>query len=301
MTRAALIAQTPDMQDKTMRPDPQWLDAQYDNRRRVPDFAQHFAHWRAASVRAREQLSGRLDVGYLAGSDVTLDLFAPRRAEAPVLVFIHGGYWRSLDKADHSFVAVPFVQAGAMVVVPNYQLCPAVTIETIALQTAQALAWVHRHAAQHGGDAARCVVVGHSAGGHLAAMLLACDGKRLGADLPARLVQRAVSISGLFDLEPLRQTPFLQGDLQLTLAQVRRCSPAGYAAPRGASLHAVVGALESDEFLRQNRLVRERWGTAVVPVCETLPGRNHFTVLDDLVDPHALLHGRVLRLLGLMQ
>jgi len=279
--------------------DPAWFDLQYDNRRRVPTFAQHIERWREASALARAQQVCHLDIAFTPDGAVSLDVFPAARPGAPVLVFIHGGYWRSLDKADFSFVAAPFVAAGAMVVVPNYSLCPAVAVDTIALQTAHAMAWVHRHAARFGGDVSRCVVAGHSAGGHLAAMLLACDGRRLASDLPSRLVRRAVSVSGLYDLAPLAQAPSLQVDLRLTPEVVARASPARFAAPAGAELCSVVGALESEEFLRHNRLIRERWGPAVVPVCEELPGRDHFSVLDELVDPQASLHRRVTNWLSL--
>lgn len=274
-------------------PDPAWLELQYDNRRRVPAFAQHIERWRRDSARARESLACRVDIPFVDGVALGLDVFPAARLNAPVLVFIHGGYWRTLDKSDFSFVASPFVAAGAMVVVPNYDLCPAVTIDTIALQMAHALAWVHRHAGDYGGDAADPVVVGHSAGGHLAAMLLACDGRRLAPDLPRRLTRRALSISGLYELAPIAATPSLQTDLRLTPAVVARASPAVFPAPTQACLHTVVGALESDEFLRHNRLIRARWGASVVPVCEEIAGRDHFTVLDELVDPQAVLHRRV--------
>jgi arylformamidase len=215
-----------------------------------------------------------------------------------VLVFIHGGWWRALDKSDHSFVAPSFVQAGAMVVVPNYSLCPAVTIEQIALQTTRALAWACRHARRFGGDPGRIIVAGHSAGGHLAAMLLACRWQTVASDLPQRLVQGALSMSGVFDLAPIRQTPFLAADLRLTPAAVRRLSPAGFPPPQGP-LAALVGGLESEEFIRQNQLIRDRWGGGAVPVCEVLPGLNHFTVMHDLVDPAGRAHAHALRLLGL--
>jgi arylformamidase len=163
------------------------------------------------------------------------------------------------------------------------------------LQSAYALAWVQRNAARYGANAARVVVVGHSAGGHLAAMLLACDGQRLAPDLPPRLVSRAVSISGLYDLAPLAAAPSLQVDLRLTSDVIARASPARFAAPAGARLVSVVGALESEEFLRQNRLIRERWGSDAVPVCEELPGRNHFSVLDELVESQGSAHRRVVQ------
>jgi arylformamidase len=185
-----------------------------------------------------------------------------------------------------------------MVVVPNYALCPAVTIEQIALQTTRALAWAARNASRYGGDPRRIVVVGHSAGGHLAAMLLACRWKQVGTDLPQRLVGAAMSISGLYDLAPLRQAPFLQADLRLTPASAQRLSPAFFPRPAGP-LVTVVGGLESAEFLRQNQLIRDRWGAASVPVCEALPGLNHFTVLHDLVDPAGRAYGHAQRLLNL--
>jgi len=227
-----------------------------------------------------------------------LDIFPaqckPGAPLAPVLVFIHGGYWRSLDKADHSFLAPAFVKQGACVVVPNYALCPAVTIPDITLQMVQALAWVYRHIGVHGGDRRRITLVGHSAGGHLAAMLLACQWPAVAADLPPDLVKNALSISGVFDLEPLRHTPFVADSLRLTPAQVKKASPALLPAPplrdgRGA-LFSVAGGNESSEFLRQNQLIQQAWSPQVVPVAEALPGLNHFSVLEALVQPRHRLN-----------
>jgi arylformamidase len=173
--------------------DPQWLDGQYNNRARVADYARFLERWTQASALSRERLSRRLDVRYGPGPAETLDVFPTHRAGAPVFVFIHGGYWRALDKSDVSFIAPSFVADGAMVVVPNYALCPAVTIDTIALQLTRAIEWVWRHAALYGGDPKRIVVAGHSAGGHLAALLLACRWQQVAADLPPRLPARCRS------------------------------------------------------------------------------------------------------------
>ena len=285
--------------------DTAWYDNQYNNRQRVPDFAKFLERWAKASVLTRKKLRPRVDLAYGASAAEKLDVFAAAtgplnvpRSAAPVLVFIHGGYWRSLDKAEHSFIAPAFVQAGAAVVVINYGLCPAVTMTEIALQCSQALTWVWRNAASFGGNPDHIVLAGHSAGAHLAAMLMACDWTKVGADLPPDLVRGAVGISGLYDLALLQQTPFLQADLRLTASDVPRLSPAGFAAPAGP-FHALVGADESEEFVRQNQLIRDRWGARAVPVCETLPGHHHFSVLSDLVNPTGLSHGHALRLLGL--
>lgn len=282
------------------RHDPAWLEAQYDNRARVAEHAAALARWAEASALARRgSPQAQLDLAYGEGAGERLDVFPVAQANAPVLLYFHGGYWRALDKSDFSFVAPAFNAQGALVVVPNYALCPAVTIEQIVLQVAQAVVWVWRNAAGLGGDPSRIALVGHSAGGHLATMLLSCRWKELADDLPLQPLAGAMSISGLYDLEPLRHTPFLQTDLRLTPASVARLSPAFFPRPKSGRLYAAVGLNESDEFLRQNRLIRDVWGPTAVPVCETIPSSNHFTVLNSLVDPAGRLHDLALRLLSL--
>jgi arylformamidase len=281
-----------------VRPEPAWLDAQYNNRARIADHARFFERWAEASTLSRQRSDCALDLPYGDTPAERLDVFHTAAAQAPVLVFIHGGWWRALDKADHSFIAPSFNADGAMVVVPNYSLCPAATIEQITLQMVRALNWVWRHAAAHGGDPRRIVVAGHSAGAHLAAMLLSCRWKDTGADMPAQVVSGALAISGVYDLEPIRQTPFLQADLRLTPASVKRLSPAFFPRPR-AKLYAVAGADESEEFLRQNELIRDVWGPTSVPVCERLAGHHHLSILNSLADPAGRLHELGLRLLDL--
>lgn len=283
------------------RSDPAWLDAQYNARASIPDHAAIFERWTAASAVAREGSAAHLDLRYGDGDGETLDVFpaATGSASAPVLVFIHGGYWRSRDKSEFSFIAPSFNAEGVMVVMPNYALAPAVSVEHITLQTTRALAWTWRNAARFGGDPGRIAVVGHSAGGHLVAMLLSCRWKQVADDLPAQLLTGGLSISGLFDLEPLRHTTFLQPDLRLTPASVARLSPAFFPRPRTAPLYSVAGGDESAEFIRQARLIRDVWGPTAVPVCETVSGANHLTVLTGLADPAGRLHELSLRLLGL--
>ncbi len=280
--------------------DPAWLDAEYNNRVRVADSMAQLAKWAQASALARERSPRKvLDVRYGDGPKETLDVFPAVAPNAPVLIYLHGGYWRALDKSDFSFVAPSFVADGAMVVAPNYALCPAVTIEEIALQMVKAVAWTWRHAADHGGDPNRMALVGHSAGAHLAAMLLSCRWKQVDDSLPLSPVAGALAISGLYDLEPIRRTAFLQDDLRLTPTQVNRLSPAFFPRPKVGKLYAVVGADESGEFIRHNQLIRDQWGPTAVPVCETVPGKNHFSVLESLADPKGRLHDLALRLVDL--
>ena len=281
------------------RHSPSWYDAEYNNRARIPDHRVILQRWSDDSAQARARLGGALDVAYGDDPSERLDIFSPARGDAPILVYLHGGYWRALDKRDQSFVAPPFVAAGALTVLPNYALCPAIGIEHIARQLVRALSWIHRHARAIGGDPERICVAGHSAGGHLATLLLACRWRAVAADLPDGLVRAAVSVSGVYELEPLRHAPFLAPDLRLSTASARRLSPAAMPAPRGR-LVTVVGADESSEFRRQAALISQAWGDAVV-AAETVAGRHHMDVLDELVDPEAVTHRWALALLGLAE
>ena len=283
-----------------MKRSPAWYDQQYNARAAIPDGLAILQGWAERSAHTRQSRPCVLDVPYSVqgASDLSerLDIFRPsepratsQRSEstAPVLIHIHGGYWRALDKKDQSFVAEPFCDAGALVLVPNYALCPQVSMAHIVMQMVRAVEWAHRHAAEYGGDAHRIVVTGHSAGGHLAALMMACDWPRLAADLPADVVKTAVPVSGLFELEPLRHAPFLAPDLRLDAAEALRLSPAAMrlGAPRKGSVQAFVGGLESAEFHRQGQALRKAWGAQVVSRCEAVPGCHHLSVLDALVNP----------------
>ena len=277
--------------------DSAWLDRMYNNRERVPEHPEFFRRWTASSQDAMRSQPRELDIRYGGGTREHLDIFPTEHGDAPVLFFIHGGYWRALDKRDHAFIAPPFTKEGACVVIPNYALCPAVTIPDIVMQMVRALAWTWRNIARHGGDPNRITVAGHSAGGHLAAMMQACVWPALARDLPANLVKGSLSVSGLHDLDAIMHTPYLQTSLHLTTEQVRKASPALLPAPTQGRLNVVYGGDESEEYSRQARVIREAWGKERVPVCESLPGLNHFSVLDSLVEPGHRLNGLALQLL----
>lgn len=276
---------------------PAWYDAQYHTRAAIPDHPAILREWSERSAAARAAGPLRADLAYGDGAGETLDLFPAARDGAPLLIYIHGGYWRALDKRDQSFVAPPFVAAGAAVILPNYALAPAVGVEHIVRQMLRLLVWVWRQADDLGIDRRRIAVAGHSAGGHLATMLLACRWHEVAPDLPAWPLRGALSISGLYDLEPLRHAPFLAPDLRLTASGARRLSPVHIAAPAGP-LFTVVGGDESAAFHRQQRAIRRAWGSAVVPVCETVPGRHHMNVLHGLAAPDSRVFRLGCELLG---
>ena len=279
---------------------PAWYDVQYNARASIPEHPAILQSWFSCSAQTRATVPCWLDLPYGRAPSETLDIFAPARVRgAPVLIYIHGGYWRALDKRDQSFVAAPFVASGAVVVLPNYALAPLVSVRHIVMQLVQAVAWVHRHIAEHGGDPARTVVAGHSAGGHLAAMMLACRWQAVAPDLPAQVVSAALALSGVFDLQPLRRAPFLAPDLKLSAVEARALSPALMPPPSRGQLLALVGGDESEEFKRQNALIRNAWGPTAVPVCEAVPGRHHMSVLHTLAERESRVHGLALDFLGL--
>jgi arylformamidase len=286
--------------------DPAWLERMYNNRALVPDHMDYLQRWARDSALVRAEVPCVLDIAYGTGVGETLDVFPASRPAgavgAPVLVFVHGGYWRSLDKSDHSFIAPPFTQAGFWVVVVNYALCPGspeapVNIPHIVRQMEKALGWVWANASAHGGDPRRITVAGHSAGGQLAALLLTSVWPLIGVGLPDGLVRNALSISGVHDLEPLMYTPMYQSVLQLTHQQVLQYSPARLLEPPIGKLFCAVGADESPEFLRQNQLMQDAWGSHFVPRSVALPGLHHFSIVDALATPGHDLHHMALNLL----
>ncbi|MDB5375551.1 MAG: Arylformamidase [Belnapia sp.] len=261
------------------------LQAQYDNRAMVPEHPAIIEGWArdAAAFRAG-WAEATLDLAYGPGERERLDLFRPGPGEDwPTALLIHGGYWRALDRRFLSHGARGLLAHGIAVAVPSYDLCPAVPLARITDQLRAAAGFLHRRCGR------RLLAMGHSAGGHAAAMLMATDWPALG--LPAGLVPAGLPISGVFELWPLLGTTIADG-LGLDAASARAQSPALLPAPAGGLLHAVVGGAESGEFIRQTRDFAAHWGGS----WESLPGANHFTVLAPLSDPASPLVARAARM-----
>jgi arylformamidase len=279
-------------------PDNALLARQYNNRELVPDHAQYFARWGEASARARSTMTSHLDLRYGDMPGETIDLFPSRKGDGSCMMFIHGGYWRALDKKDFSFLAPAWVDAGVSLAVVNYDLCPTVTMEQIVQQMLRASRWLWLHAEEYGMDQDRLYASGHSAGGHLTAMLMCAVWPAFDAQLPKDLWKGGLAVSGLYDLRPLLQVDFLQQDLRLDEAAAVKLSPAFMSPATRAPLMTSVGGAESGEFLRQNRLLGERWRAAFagdVP----MPGKNHFSVADGLAERSSPLFQAALRLMKL--
>ena len=271
----------------TMTYSVEFCEKQYNNRLLVPEHAQIFQRWSALGKAFRDEREADagtfLHRAYGQGDRERLDYFHCGVEGAPLLVFIHGGYWRSLDKHDFSWVAKPFLEAHIDVAVVNYGLCPEVQIDDIVRQMYKACTWLYRNADSLGFDRELLCVAGHSAGAHLAAMLLCAQWPSWGPDLPPDLVKAGILLSGLYDLEPLLYAPFVNGDLRLDADAVKRLSPVQMKPQTLSAVVTAVGALESAEFIRQNGLIEAHWQDNFrrdVP----MPGTNHFTVVDALAD-----------------
>ena len=260
---------------------PEEVERGYNNRAAVPDHPRWLARYSQASANARAALSPRLDLRYGPGSKETLDLFLPEGRARGTFLFWHGGYWRAFDKSDFSFVATPFVARGHAVAVVNYDLCPDVSIATIVEQSRRALAWVVREGRAHGADPERLVLGGHSAGGHIVAMLYATDWAARG--LAHDPIAGGVSLSGVHDLAPMVQFSY-NIDLRLDEREAARLSPIDLAPRSPAPLVLAVGADETSEFIRQTRILWDAW-PANRPAGARGPlmirGRNHFDVVVD--------------------
>ncbi len=280
--------------------DRSFIAREYNDREQVPEHPKYFARWQEESAKARSRMTCYLERRYGEQPGETIDIFPARKGDGSCMMFIHGGYWRSLDKSDFSFLAPSWVDAGVSLAVVNYDLCPHVPMEEIARQMLRASRWLWLHAEEYGMDQDRLYVSGHSAGGHLAAMMMCALWPLFDRALPKDLWKGALAVSGLYDLRPLLQVDFLQQDLRLDEGAALRLSPAFMPPATRAPVMTCVGGDESREFRRQNGLLRARWKSAFAADIP-MPGRHHFSVIDALAEPSSALFAGARRLMKLDQ
>ncbi|MBC7576553.1 MAG: alpha/beta hydrolase [Tardiphaga sp.] len=252
------------------------LEVQYNNRARVPENPALIAGWARDAGLYREASPAWRVIPYGSGARHTIDFF-PAENNGPIVVFIHGGYWQALDSSFFSHLAAGLNAHGVSVAIPSYDLCPSVSVGDIIEQ----LRDMPRQLARLGRP---LVMSGHSAGGHLAACMLATEWRAIDAALPGDLVRAVYSISGLFDLVPLVSTS-VNAPLHLNELSAREVSPLFWPAPARGSLDAVVGGEESAEYFRQSQTIVDAWGAIIPTRYHTFPGANHFTVIAGMADP----------------
>lgn len=273
------------------------LNLEYLPRLTVPNAEEYFDAAARRSANARDRMTCHIDIPYGATELQRLDIFPTPNPDAPVLIFIHGGYWRALDKSVYCDIAGPFVAAGATVVIPNYDLCPAVTIADIVDEMRRCLNWTYANIANFHGNPARIFLSGHSAGGHLTGMMMATDWQAEG--LPRDLLKGAVPISGLFDIEPHRHTD-LQADIRLTEEAAAALSPQNLPLTARCPVICAVGGGESASFHRQSKDFTEKCRAEGLP-CDylELDKDNHFDITDRLHRPGDPLTRALKRLMGI--
>jgi arylformamidase len=261
------------------------LDAEYNLRARFPDHQHFIDRWRSEGDAELAKSGWRRDLAYGPSPAERLDLIAPAAdggRRAPLMVFVHGGYWQNLDKRDCAALAPAFVQAGIAYATINYTLAPVAGLDEIARQARACLAWLWRNAPSLGCDPDRIFVAGHSAGGHIAAMLAATDWTGLGG-LPADLVKGAYPVSGIYDLEPIRLS-YQNPVLKLDAGTVRRNSPL-HMKPVARRIVLSVGEKEPAEFHRQQAELAAAWTKAGAVEVVEAPRLHHFDILEKFGDP----------------
>jgi len=264
------------------------IDAQYNPSIALADPTAPGKHFVAQSLLARATLKHHLDVPFGPTVHETLDIFPADAPNAPVFVFIHGGYWRALSSKEFSGVALGLQRRGITTVVVNYALCPWVTIDEITRQVRAAVAWTLRNIVQYGGDPARVAVGGHSAGGHLTAMCLQTDWAR-DYGLAPDPIKAALCISGIYDIAPLRYS-YLQPLIQLDEGVIRRNSPAFTARACATPTWFTWGGAETSEFARQAQSMHAAWGAlGNHSDLRAIAGADHFTVLAGFEQPEGEL------------
>lgn len=276
------------------------LDAQYNNRERVANHEDimtalaHRGNAYANSVRYH------VDISFGEDADEVLDIYPATNGNpsAPVMIYFHGGYWFSRHKDDFQFIPCGFNDAGATVVVVNYGLIPKIDMAELIRQCQASVAWVYNNIADHGGDPEQLYLCGHSAGGHITAMMLATDWAAWGVDGTA--IKGALAISGLYDLEPVRHT-YMNPTLGFTEDTVSQFSPVHLSPTITPDLMVTVGGAETEEFKRHSRLICDAWAESGVKcTLEVVSDLNHFTVLSDLTSEGGALNGHMRSLMGIV-
>ena len=268
------------------------LDNQYNNRLHVPDFATYLERWDTLSEAARQKHPYIKDLQYGDHWRECLDIFPSGKADSKVLLFIHGGYWQLFDKTKFHFIAAAFLPYNITTVVINYPLAPAAAMDEIVASCRKAMQWLQQHLALFNADPRQVYIAGHSAGAHLATMLMSKDS---GVEI-VHFAKGMCLLSGLYNLVPV-QLSYVNGGLGMDKETAVRNSPVSLPAVQTCALLVAAGGAETAEFKDQSRELYNGWKTKTPVQLIELPGFNHFSILDALVDENTLLHKRMMQLM----
>ena len=274
--------------------DQEALNKQFNNSARVPEFEQIVQQWIAESEALRQQVRFHQDLQYGIHERNRLDIFPSSEPDSPVHVFFHGGYWQSRDKEDFHFIANGFIKHKITMVSVTYPLAPQASMDDIIDSCRQAMAWLYRHVTEYTGDPNRIHISGHSAGGHIVAMLMATNWKEIAEDLPGDLMKGGCAISGLFNLLPI-QLSYVNYPIGMDEATAHRNSPVHLSPGSNAPLIVTVGEAESDEYRAQSQDLVDTWSQQGLSITHLpIPDANHFSILDHLATAEGVLNQAIL-------
>lgn len=273
----------------------QELDLQYNNRFHVPDFGNYLQRWEKLSSDAGKKYKVIKDIPYSNKHRECLDIFPSSTPLSKTLVFIHGGYWQRFDKSLFHFIADAFADYKINTVIINYPLAPDASMDEIVRSCKNAIKWMNNNVASFNGDPDQLYIAGHSAGGHLAAMLMTSAG----IQEHKTSIKGVCVISGLFNLVPI-QLSNINDVLKMDKEMAIRNSPFFIEPTIFCPLLIAVGGAETNEFIDQSKALSNEWENKNIPTeLMILPGLNHFSVLDSFCDANSLLHQSMCKLMNI--
>ena len=270
------------------------LDRQYNNRLQVQDYASYLERWETLSRQTEKELSVIKNIPYAALPREQLDIYPSLQPCSKTLVFIHGGYWHKFDKSSFQFIAKAFSHYGITTVLINYPLAPEVSIDQIAVSCRLAIQWLYQNIPAYNGDPGQLYIAGHSAGGHLSAMLVATDWRHF--NLITDTIKGACVISGLFNLMPIRLSE-INKSLKMETETALRNSPVHLLPVTQCPLSIVVGSNETNEFLDQSKELYDCWKESTATEIIQAPGLHHYSIVETMLDQQSCLHQAMLRLM----
>ena len=270
------------------------LDRQYNNRLHVPDYATCIAKWEMLSRQTEKDFPVVKNIPYAALPREQLDIYPSLQPSSKTLVFIHGGYWHKWDKSSFQFIGAAFSNYGITTVLINYPLAPELSIDQISASCRLAIHWIYKNIAAYNGDPGQLYIAGHSAGGHLSAMLLATDWKLF--NLIPDTIKGVCVISGLFNLIPICLSD-INKSLKMEMETALQNSPVHLLPATQCPLSIVVGGNETNEFLDQSKELYTCWKESISAEIIQIPGLNHYSIVETILDPQSCLHQAMRRLM----
>ena len=269
------------------------LEKGYNVRLLVDDFDGLISRWSDRSEKFRQNVDSSLNCQYGDGEKDKLDIFRCGEANAPLFIFVHGGYWQRGDKSVYSFVAESFINSGIDVALIGYQLCPVASMTNIVEKIQEAIIWIWRNAENYSISKNRINVSGHSAGGHITGMILATDWQQISSDLPTDLVKTGIPISGLYQLEPLRKTTIADA-LGLDDVESMALSPHFFEPITTAPILVTLGGAETPEFHWQTDQFVEKWKLHDISLdYHAEPDVDHFGVVERLASKDSQIFKKI--------